>query len=185
MIFKQDDHVIVDFISEAKVDTDGTHVYGHGVLDRAEDGYVFGRLIDTGLPFGCPERYVQMFEPNAGDFVLKSVGNTCSVFEVIGKYKVSKRVNSPYKYRIKNIKTHLETFVSVRGIDRLASVNEVVAGYRHGTPNFDQYWYGQSEAEAIAEHLAYQEELIPGGATLVTGSNFDKSQLCKIFKEIK
>ncbi|MBU3121380.1 hypothetical protein KPE71_14075 [Acinetobacter soli] len=185
MKFKKDDHVLVDFVSDAKVDTDGIHIYGHGVLDLAEDGYVFGRLIETGSPFGCPERYVQMFELNAGDYVLKNVGNTSSVFEVISKYKISKRVNSPYKYRIKNIKTHLETSVGVRGIERFASANEVVAGYRQGTPNFDQYWYGQSEADAIAEHLAYQEELIPGGATLVVGADFDESKLSKIIKEMK
>lgn len=45
---------------------------------------------------------------------------------------------------------------------RPATKEEVKAGYREGSEGFNSYWYGQSEAEAMAEHEAWQEELLDG-----------------------
>jgi hypothetical protein len=47
---KKGDRVKVDFISESRTDFSGIHIVGSGVIDRFEDGYVYGRL-DNGLPF--------------------------------------------------------------------------------------------------------------------------------------
>ncbi|MDH0032030.1 MULTISPECIES: hypothetical protein [unclassified Acinetobacter] len=46
---------------------------------------------------------------------------------------------------------------------RTATRNEITAGYRAGSKEFDLYWYGQSEADAIKEYEGYQEDLIQGG----------------------
>lgn len=44
--------VKVDFISESRTEFSGNHFNGTGVIDRLEDGRVFGRL-DDGRPFMC------------------------------------------------------------------------------------------------------------------------------------
>ncbi|MCU4483541.1 hypothetical protein [Acinetobacter ursingii] len=44
--------VKVDFISESKTIYSGKRFTGSGVVDRIEDGRVFGRL-DDGRPFMC------------------------------------------------------------------------------------------------------------------------------------
>ena len=50
--FKKGDRVYVYFISESRTEFSGKLFKGDGVIDRAEDGYVFGRLSD-GRPFMC------------------------------------------------------------------------------------------------------------------------------------
>ncbi|QXR29265.1 hypothetical protein EGT69_010095 [Acinetobacter junii] len=44
--------VHVDFVSESSTEFSGNHFTGTGVIDRLEDGRVFGRL-DDGRPFLC------------------------------------------------------------------------------------------------------------------------------------
>ena len=46
------DRVKVDFVSESATIYSGKRFTGYGVLDRVEDGRVFGRL-DDGTPFSC------------------------------------------------------------------------------------------------------------------------------------
>ena len=46
------DRVKVNFISESSTDFSGKQFTGEGIIDRIEDGRVFGRL-DTGIPFMC------------------------------------------------------------------------------------------------------------------------------------
>ncbi len=42
----------VDFISESSTEFSGKRFCGEGVIDRLEDGFIFGRL-DSGAPFLC------------------------------------------------------------------------------------------------------------------------------------
>ena len=44
--------VTVDFISESSTEFSGKRFCGEGVIDRLEDGFIFGRL-DSGAPFLC------------------------------------------------------------------------------------------------------------------------------------
>lgn len=44
--------VDVDFISESRTEFSGNHFKGRGVIDRIEDGRIFGRL-NNGNPFMC------------------------------------------------------------------------------------------------------------------------------------
>ena len=44
----------------------------------------------------------------------------------------------------------------------------------------DQYWYGQSEGDAIKEHECYQQELIKGGVVFVG----DNSKLVQAIREL-
>ena len=48
----KNDRVKVDFVSESRTEFSGNHFTGEGVVDRVEDGRVFGRL-DDGTPFMC------------------------------------------------------------------------------------------------------------------------------------
>jgi len=42
---KRGDSVWVGFFSSAACAQDGTHIHGIAIVDRFEDGYVFGRLV--------------------------------------------------------------------------------------------------------------------------------------------
>jgi len=53
---KKGDRVKVDFISESRTEFSGNRFTSMGVIDRCEDGYVYGRL-DNGLPFMCNENF--------------------------------------------------------------------------------------------------------------------------------
>ena len=56
--------VKVDFISESRTVYSGKRFTGVGVVDRLEDGRVFGRL-DDGRPFMCFPEDVEMDEQGA------------------------------------------------------------------------------------------------------------------------
>lgn len=72
---KKGDCVKVDFISESATIYSGKRFTGCGVVDRFEDGYVFGRL-DDGRPFMCFEgdvevltdRYQEVGDDSHGDY---------------------------------------------------------------------------------------------------------------------
>jgi hypothetical protein len=49
---KKNDRVKVDFTSESSTEFSGKRFTGEGVIDRIEDGRVFGRLDDS-TPFMC------------------------------------------------------------------------------------------------------------------------------------
>lgn len=53
---------------------------------------------------------------------------------------------------------------------RHATQEEIKAGWREGSKEFDLFWYGQSLGEAIKAHELLGEELIEGGAAFV-GNN--------------
>jgi hypothetical protein len=58
---KVGDRVKVDFIGESATIYSGKRFTGYGVLDRVEDGRVFGRL-DDGTPFMCLCADVEVIE---------------------------------------------------------------------------------------------------------------------------
>lgn len=53
------DRIKVDFFSESSTEFSGNRFTGEGVVDRVEDGRVFGRL-DNGMPFMCGVDDVQV-----------------------------------------------------------------------------------------------------------------------------
>lgn len=57
--------VKVDFTSESKTIYSGKRFTGFGVVDRVEDGRVFGRL-DDGQPFMCFFNDVEVIEEQGG-----------------------------------------------------------------------------------------------------------------------
>lgn len=88
---------------------------------------------------------------------------------------------------VSNDKTKVRTYRQIDGrvwipaeLLRAAKNNEITAGWREGSKEYDLYWYGQSEAEAIKEHNIWQSELIEGGAMFV-GDNSKIVQMVKDF----
>ncbi|KYQ82519.1 hypothetical protein AWW72_18100 [Acinetobacter sp. NRRL B-65365] len=57
--FKKGNRVHVDFVSDSRTEFSGIHIKGDAVVDRHEDGYVYGQL-ELGTPFMCPEKFVQL-----------------------------------------------------------------------------------------------------------------------------
>lgn len=64
-LIKKGDRVKVDFISESRTIYSGKCFTGYGVVDRFEDGRVFGRLED-GTPFMCFEGDVEVLTGRGG-----------------------------------------------------------------------------------------------------------------------
>ena len=58
---KAGDRVKVDFVGESATIYSGKRFTGYGVLDRVEDGRVYGRL-DDGTPFSCLEADVKVIQ---------------------------------------------------------------------------------------------------------------------------
>ncbi len=109
-----------------------------------------------------------MSEFKVGDWVFTNDDVTPYVYEII--YKKGEH----YKLRSKNGVRYCREW----RIDRHATEGEIKAGYRAESFEFDKYWYGQSEADAIKEHEALQDELIHGGAVFV-GDNSNIVQMVK------
>lgn len=61
-MIKKGDRVKVDFINNPETVHSGIRFTGYGVLDRVEEGRVFGRL-DDGRPFMCFESDVSKERP--------------------------------------------------------------------------------------------------------------------------
>ena len=57
--FKKGTRVHIDFISDSRTQFSGKHIKGDAIVDRHEDGYVYGQL-EQGTPFMCPENFVQL-----------------------------------------------------------------------------------------------------------------------------
>ncbi|HAV5356856.1 TPA: hypothetical protein JI090_04885 [Acinetobacter baumannii] len=59
-IYKRGDRVYVDFKSCNRMETDGTHIFGEGQIDRVDEDndFLIGRL-DKGGYFGCPSSDVK------------------------------------------------------------------------------------------------------------------------------
>lgn len=59
--FKRGDRVYVDFKSSNSMETDGTHIFGIGMIDRVDEDndFLIGRL-DKGDFFGCPSTDVKL-----------------------------------------------------------------------------------------------------------------------------
>lgn len=70
---KAGDRVKVDFIGESATIYSGKRFTGYGVLDRVEDGRVFGRL-DDGAPFMCLCADVEVVEMSGIDSTLNERG---------------------------------------------------------------------------------------------------------------
>ena len=70
---KAGDRVKVDFIGESATIYSGKRFTGCGVLDRVEDGRVFGRL-DDGTPFMCLCADVEVIEMSDIDSTLNERG---------------------------------------------------------------------------------------------------------------
>ncbi|MDC4642425.1 hypothetical protein OHV73_00790 [Acinetobacter baumannii] len=107
-----------------------------------------------------------MSEFKVGDWVFTNDDVTPYVYEII--YKKGEH----YKLRSKNGVRYCREW----RIDRHATEGEIKAGYRAESFEFDKYWYGQSEADAIKEHEALQDELIKGGVVFV-GNNSNIIQM--------
>lgn len=59
--FKRGDRVYVDFKSSNSMETDGTHIFGEGQIDRVDEDndFLIGRLVKGGY-FGCPSSDVKL-----------------------------------------------------------------------------------------------------------------------------
>ena len=139
---KAGDRVKVDFIGESATIYSGKRFTGYGVLDRVEDGRVFGRL-DDGTPFMC----------------------LCADVEVVGMSEIQgnkldqnkPRMSLLPKGALNAVIRVLEFGATKYQVDNWKHVPEAKTRYYDAMQrHIDAWWHGeQKDPETGEHHLAH------------------------------
>lgn len=104
--FKKGTRVHVDFISDSRTEFSGKHIKGDAVVDRHEDGYVYGQL-EQGTPFMCPENFVQLTSLEL-------------IKQIRGEFETWLKQQKQYSVLINQYGVDVFTFDSIDGYQKLA-----------------------------------------------------------------
>lgn len=104
--FKKGTRVYVDFISDSRTEFSGKHIKGDAIVDRHEDGYVYGQL-EQGTPFMCPENFVQLTSLEL-------------IKQIRGEFETWLKQQKQYSVLINQYGVDVFTFDSIDGYQKLA-----------------------------------------------------------------
>lgn len=104
--FNKGTRVHVDFISDSRTEFSGKHIKGDAVVDRHEDGYVYGQL-EQGTPFMCPENFVQLTSLEL-------------IKQIRGEFETWLKQQKQYSVLINQYGVDVFTFDSIDGYQKLA-----------------------------------------------------------------
>ena len=104
--FNKGTRVHVDFISDSRTEFSGKHIKGDAVVDRHEDGYVYGQL-EQGTPFMCPENFVQL---TSLEFIK----------QIRGEFEIWLKQQKQYSVLINQYGVVVFTFDAIDGYQKLA-----------------------------------------------------------------
>lgn len=104
--FNKGTRVHVDFISDSRTEFSGKHIKGDAVVDRHEDGYVYGQL-EQGTPFMCPENFVQL---TSLEFIK----------QIRGEFEIWLKQQKQYSVLINQYGVDVFTFDAIDGYQKLA-----------------------------------------------------------------
>ncbi|WP_228266268.1 hypothetical protein [Acinetobacter haemolyticus] len=111
-MIEKGDRVHVDFTHQLEKNSPEIHFHGHGILDRVEDGRVYGRL-DDGRPFTC------MID-DVG--VLPKKTNYCTQVRLRYNPMINRETLEQYQNTLKNFndstRKSYEEFIQLHGSDR-------------------------------------------------------------------
>ena len=150
---KAGDRVKVDFIGESATIYSGKRFTGYGVLDRVEDGWVFGRL-DDGTPFMCLCADVEVVGMSDFEKWFKSLNENGRVTYFLGQEgRISEEAWNHQQSKIDELQKQVDAAKQL--------IEDLNKCYQQDHQNKFEYWRGFADSAGILRKRL--EQALKGG----------------------
>ena len=150
---KKGDRVKVDFIGESATIYSGKRFTGYGVLDRVEDGRVFGRL-DDGTPFMCLCADVEVVGMSDFEKWFKSLNENGRVTYFLGQEgRISEEAWNHQQSKIDELQKQVDAAKQL--------IEDLNKCYQQDHQNKFKYWRGFADSAGILRKRL--EQALKGG----------------------
>ena len=150
---KKGDRVKVDFIGESATIYSGKRFTGYGVLDRVEDGRVFGRLED-GTPFMCLCADVEVVGMSDFEKWFKSLNENGRVTYFLGQEgRISEEAWNHQQSKIDELQKQVDAAKQL--------IEDLNKCYQQDHQNKFEYWRGFADSAGILRKRL--EQALKGG----------------------
>ena len=150
---KAGDRVKVDFIGESATIYSGKRFTGYGVLDRVEDGRVFGRL-DDGTPFMCLCADVEVVGMSDFEKWFKSLNENGRVTYFLGQEgRISEEAWNHQQSKIDELQKQVDAAKQL--------IEDLNKCYQQDHQNKFEYWRGFADSAGILRKRL--EQALKGG----------------------
>ena len=150
---KKGDRVKVDFIGESATIYSGKRFTGYGVLDRVEDGRVFGRL-DDGTPFMCLCADVEVVGMSDFEKWFKSLNENGRVTYFLGQEgRISEEAWNHQQSKIDELQKQVDAAKQL--------IEDLNKCYQQDHQNKFEYWRGFADSAGILRKRL--EQALKGG----------------------
>ena len=150
---KAGDRVKVDFIGESATIYSGKRFTGYGVLDRVEDGRVFGRL-DDGTPFMCLCTGVEVVGMSDFEKWFKSLNENGRVTYFLGQEgRISEEAWNHQQSKIDELQKQVDAAKQL--------IEDLNKCYQQDHQNKFEYWRGFADSAGILRKRL--EQALKGG----------------------
>ena len=147
------DRVKVDFVSESATIYSGKRFTGYGVLDRVEDGRVFGRL-DDGTPFMCLCADVEVVGMSDFEKWFKSLNENGRVTYFLGQEgRISEEAWNHQQSKIDELQKQVDAAKQL--------IEDLNKCYQQDHQNKFEYWRGFADSAGILRKRL--EQALKGG----------------------
>ena len=147
------DRVKVDFIGESATIYSGKRFTGYGVLDRVEDGRVFGRL-DDGTPFMCLCADVEVVGMSDFEKWFKSLNENGRVTYFLGQEgRISEEAWNHQQSKIDELQKQVDAAKQL--------IEDLNKCYQQDHQNKFEYWRGFADSAGILRKRL--EQALKGG----------------------
>ena len=150
---KAGDRVKIDFIGESATIYSGKRFTGYGVLDRVEDGRVFGRL-DDGTPFMCLCADVEVVGMSDFEKWFKSLNENGRVTYFLGQEgRISEEAWNHQQSKIDELQKQVDAAKQL--------IEDLNKCYQQDHQNKFEYWRGFADSAGILRKRL--EQALKGG----------------------
>ena len=150
---KAGDRVKVDFIGESATIYSGKRFTGYGVLDRVEDGRVYGRL-DDGTPFMCLCADVEVVGMSDFEKWFKSLNENGRVTYFLGQEgRISEEAWNHQQSKIDELQKQVDAAKQL--------IEDLNKCYQQDHQNKFEYWRGFADSAGILRKRL--EQALKGG----------------------
>ena len=147
------DRVKIDFVSESRTIYSGKRFTGYGVLDRVEDGRVYGRL-DDGTPFMCLCADVEVVGMSDFEKWFKSLNENGRVTYFLGQEgRISEEAWNHQQSKIDELQKQVDAAKQL--------IEDLNKCYQQDHQNKFEYWRGFADSAGILRKRL--EQALKGG----------------------
>lgn len=160
--FKVGNRVHVDFLSANRTEFSGQKIKGDGVIDRVEDGYIFGRL-DCGQTFMCPETDAVVINDDAENEFRKWIKASQEYQTLVFQHGERLFIRRDGQYDILSIRLARRLWTMIEG--HQFTFNVMAKSLAEAKNRFDAasnlatQWHGLKIKGIAPEHRAYEDAL--------------------------